>query len=97
MAIPQQVGIHPDDECSYCRNQYFASTKCPACGTEYAYTKKPDDEIRASFERWIGAPPFEHMCDRNSDTSPWPGGYKRYETELAWEAWQAAEQLYHRR
>lgn len=30
------------------------------------------------------------MCDRNSESSAWPGAYKRYETELAWAAWQAA-------
>lgn len=46
--------------------------------------------VRAHFEKWISAPPFEHMCDRNSENSAWPGAYKRYETELAWEAWQAA-------
>lgn len=45
---------------------------------------------RKQFEAWISSPPFEHMCDRNSENSAWPGAYKRYETELAWEAWQAA-------
>ena len=52
-----------------------------------------EQQMRESFERWISAPPFAHMCDRHpSDTgaSPWPGMYKRYETEIAWEAWQAA-------
>lgn len=47
---------------------------------------------RAQFEAWISAPPYEHMCDRNSDSSPWPGQYKRYETQLAWEAWQKSAQ-----
>lgn len=46
--------------------------------------------MRSEFEKWISAPPFEHMCDRNGEGSAWPGAYKRYETELAWEAWQAA-------
>lgn len=47
---------------------------------------------RVAFERWISSPPFEHMCDRNSETSAWPGAYKRYETELAWEAWKERAQ-----
>jgi hypothetical protein len=46
--------------------------------------------LRDEFESWISLPPFEHMCDRNSNKSAWPGAYKRYETELAWEAYQAA-------
>jgi len=46
--------------------------------------------LRDAFESWISLPPFEHMCDRNSNKSAWPGAYKRYETELAWEAYQAA-------
>lgn len=48
------------------------------------------DELQAEFEAWISAPPFEHMCDKNGECSAWPGTYKRYETEIAWEAWQAA-------
>jgi hypothetical protein len=46
--------------------------------------------LRDEFESWISLPPFEHMCDRNSNKSAWPGAYKRYETELAWEAYQSA-------
>jgi hypothetical protein len=46
--------------------------------------------MRDEFESWISLPPVEHMCDRNSGKSAWPGAYKRYETELAWEAYQAA-------
>jgi len=48
---------------------------------------------REAFEAWIKRPPFEHMCDMKSDASAWPGKYKRYETELAWEAWQARAAL----
>lgn len=51
------------------------------------------DKMRERFEAWISAPPFEHMCDRrpmDERVTCWPGQYKRYETELAWEAWQAA-------
>ena len=46
--------------------------------------------LRDAFEKWISLPPFEHMCEINGNKSAWPGAYKRYETELAWEAYQAA-------
>lgn len=49
-----------------------------------------DDMQREAFERWIALPPYEHDCKRYTEAGPWPGAYKRYETELAWEAWQAA-------
>lgn len=42
------------------------------------------------FEAWISNPPYERMCDRGSPGSAWPRQYKNYETQLAWEAWQAA-------
>lgn len=45
---------------------------------------------RKDFEAWISNPPYERMCDRGSPGSAWPGQYKNYETQLAWEAWQAA-------
>ena len=45
---------------------------------------------RKAFEAWIGNPPYERMCDRGSPESAWPGQYKNYEVQLAWEAWQAA-------
>ncbi len=48
------------------------------------------DELRADFEKFIGAPPYEHMCDRAGQEAAWPGQYKRYETQLAWQAWLAA-------
>lgn len=47
-------------------------------------------EMREAFERWIKAPPFEHDCLRRGPNSSWPGQYYCYETEIAWEAWQAA-------
>lgn len=50
------------------------------------------DRLRAIFERWIGGPPYEHLCDRFGPESAWPGLYKRYETQLAWEAWGEATQ-----
>lgn len=48
------------------------------------------NEIRQQFENWIGAPPYEHMCNRYGGDAAWPGSYKRYETDLAWEAWRTA-------
>ncbi len=45
---------------------------------------------REKFEkwiRWISLPPYEHMCDKGSGESAWPGQYKHYETQLAWESW----------
>ena len=50
-----------------------------------------NETSRKQFEAWISAPPYEHMCDRNhDDLSAWLGQYKRYETQIAWDAWQAA-------
>lgn len=46
--------------------------------------------VREQFEAWIKAPPFEHLCDRKGSESAWPGNYKRYETQLAWEAYEEA-------
>ena len=45
---------------------------------------------RERFEEWISLPPFEHMCDRFPDGMNYAGQYRHYETQLAWEAWQAA-------
>ena len=46
-----------------------------------------------AFEAWISAPPFERDITRypmNSEESAWPGHYREYEVQLAWEAWEAA-------
>ena len=45
---------------------------------------------RAQFEEWISRPPFEHMCDRFPEGMNYAGQYRRYETQMAWEAWQEA-------
>lgn len=51
-----------------------------------------DEELeRNKFEQWISSPPYEHMCDRYSENSSWPGMYRRYDTEIAWEAWKTAK------
>ncbi|WP_420465558.1 hypothetical protein [Panacagrimonas sp.] len=44
-----------------------------------------EEELRAEFEAIISGPPYEHMCDRRGAKSAWPGHYKRYETQLAFD------------
>lgn len=51
------------------------------------------DAIRKAFEAWVTAPPFEKSVARHSmdeRKTCWPGAYRVYEVELAWEAWQDA-------
>lgn len=55
-----------------------------------------NEQVRKEFEEWISKPPFEHDCrrrpmDESQLTTCWPGSYVRYETEVAWEAWQEQE------
>lgn len=45
---------------------------------------------RRHFEAFISAPPFDHMCERFDASSRLQGLYKRYETQIAWEAWREA-------
>ena len=45
---------------------------------------------RQAFEAFITAPPFEMGISRFDDRGAWPGSYKSYETDLAWQSWQAA-------
>ncbi|MEK9735745.1 MAG: hypothetical protein VW239_00315 [Candidatus Nanopelagicales bacterium] len=49
-----------------------------------------EQDIRAAFEAWISAPPFEHSLARWPDDwkHTWPGQYARIDTQLAWEAWR---------
>ena len=52
-----------------------------------------EGSMRADFEAWVSAPPFEKDTRRfpnQSDRFAWPDQYRSYEVELAWEAWQAA-------
>lgn len=49
--------------------------------------------LRKAFEAWISAPPFERDITRNSEDATkhaWPGHYREYEVQLAWDAWDAA-------
>lgn len=45
---------------------------------------------RERFEAWITSSPYEQSVERQSDKGAWPGQYRSYETQSAWEAWQEA-------
>lgn len=45
---------------------------------------------RELFEKWAKNPPMEFYLARHDDTAAWPGNYKDYHVECAWQAWQAA-------
>jgi len=48
---------------------------------------------RERFEAWMTAPPYEKRIDRfaeSFDFAAWPGQYRDYEVQLAWEAWEEA-------
>ena len=42
---------------------------------------------RIRFEVWISTSPYEYSLDRENDDDAWPGQYKEYQVQLAWEAW----------
>lgn len=56
--------------------------------------KAPDERaLRRQFEEWITQPPYEMSVVRIPDDAEkfaWPGHYRAYEVQLAWEAWQAS-------
>lgn len=43
---------------------------------------------RIRFENWVTAPPIERTVDRFAAGSAWPGQYRDYSVQLAWDAWQ---------
>lgn len=47
-----------------------------------------DADVRARFERWITAPPFEKTIERHGENGSWPGNYRDYGVQLAWCAWE---------
>lgn len=54
------------------------------------------DEQRKAFEAWISAPPLEKDVRRypqEPERFAWPGVYRVYEVQVAWEAWQEATRL----
>jgi len=52
-----------------------------------------EHDQRRGFEQWISQPPYERVISRweKDRTRAWPGQYKNYEVQLAWEAWQEAQ------
>lgn len=44
---------------------------------------------RERFEAWAKRPPREWNIDIAGPEEAWPGQYKIYHVECAWEAWQA--------
>ena len=50
-------------------------------------------DMREQFENWVSAPPREFDVERfDEDHDSWPGGYRSYKVQCAWEAWQAAQE-----
>lgn len=53
----------------------------------------PTTTSRKAFEQWISAPPIEKEVLRypaDETKYAWPGSYRDYKVQLAWEAWQEA-------
>lgn len=49
---------------------------------------------RDTFEMWIIKPPIECDVSRwSKEESVWPGQYKNYPVQLAWEAWLARSEV----
>jgi hypothetical protein len=54
----------------------------------------PHGSARASFEKWISGPPYERETERwpqDETKYAWPGQYKDIAVQLAWQAWQQAQ------
>ena len=48
------------------------------------------EKMREEFEAWITSPPLEKPVQVNPESSGFPGQYRAYEVQLAWESWQAS-------
>lgn len=53
-----------------------------------------DENSRKEFEQWICDNPYEKSVERLPDDASWPGQYRHYNVQLAWEAWQASRIRY---
>ena len=62
--------------------------------TSVTKTAAPVGE-REAFEHDLSKSPFEFDMDRWPDNAPvdWPGSYKQYHVQCAWDAWQARAAL----
>ncbi|MES2973338.1 MAG: hypothetical protein V4757_07000 [Pseudomonadota bacterium] len=48
------------------------------------------DQDRQEFEAKFSRPPYEFGMERFGDNSAWPGNYRDYHTQCAWEGYRAA-------
>jgi hypothetical protein len=55
-----------------------------------ALTAEAGKGDRDAFEAWITAAPIEACITRFGPQSSWPGHYRNYAVQLAWESWQSA-------
>ena len=55
-------------------------------------TTAQDQQSRAEFEAKFGGEPYKLSVERTGRPH-WPRGYREYQTQVAWEAWQAARVL----
>jgi len=54
----------------------------------------PAGSARSLFEQWISGPPYERDLYRwpmDETKHAWPGQYKDIAVQLAWDAWQQAQ------
>ncbi len=45
---------------------------------------------RQAFEAFVTTPPFDLGIGRFDDRGAWPGSYRSYDVDLAWQAYKAA-------
>jgi hypothetical protein len=51
-------------------------------------TAQNEEKMREEFEAHYAQPPYEWKFERYSDTHSWPGKYRNFSCECAWDAWQ---------
>lgn len=49
------------------------------------------DKARRTFEETFSRPPFEFEMDKYNHHESWPGSYRNYHVQCAWEGWQEAK------
>lgn len=53
-------------------------------------TPTRDEAVRQQFEAWFREPPYEFPMKRGTADAGWPGQYRDYSVQCAWEGYQAA-------
>lgn len=46
-----------------------------------------ETKIRSDFEKHFSQPPYEFALQRYPEDSAWPGSYRCYSEQCAWEGW----------